>query len=470
MRLRPGPSCNECRTPVVAALCILFVSPLSVAQTPPVLPSPGNVAGIVTDSSGSVIVSAIVTLQPAAADSGRTTLTDASGSFQFSAVAPGAYSLTIIALGFTDRKIDVSVVSGENPSLPPAVLEVAPAIAKVDVSLPPHELAAQQVHQEEKQRLIGIFPNFYVSYQSNAAPLTAAQKFQLGWRTLIDPETIISTAIGAGISQARNSNHQFGQGSEGYSRRFGASYADTASGVLIGHVLTQSVFHQDPRYFYKGTGGFGSRFLYAIATAFVCKGDNGHWQFDYSTVIGHLASGEIATLYYPASSRTGRRLFDDVLLGFSGRAQGHLLQEFVYRKFTTHAPKILARNQPILRDGTPVSLISVEDLRSAAAQTGKPVTFVVAKDLEVSGVLAAKAGSQATGQVSYAPAPAAAGPNSIQLSLENVHLKVSGKEVLLRSSPQKGGADPLEYHWVEDTGRIALVLYVAQNVALLPPQ
>jgi hypothetical protein len=112
----------------------------------------------------------------------------------------------------------------------------------------------------------------------------------------------------------------------------------------------------------------------------------------------------------------------------------------------------------------------VEDLRSVTPRNGNPVTFVLSKDLEVDGVLAAKAGSQATGQANYAPAPPAAGAESIQLSLENVHLNVAGKQVLLRSSPQKGGVGAVEYHWVENTGRMALVLYVAQNVALLPPQ
>ena len=143
---------------------------------------------------------------------------------------------------------------------------------------------------------------------------------------------------------------------EGYGKRFGADYADSVSGVFIGHILTQSVFHQDPRYFYKGSGSFRARALYAIATAFVCKGDNGRWQPDYSDVIGGVASGEISTLYYPASSRTGLRLFHSFLLGFGGRASAHLLQEFVYRKLTTHVPKIAARSRPILREGTPVSL------------------------------------------------------------------------------------------------------------------
>jgi len=103
-----------------------------------------------------------------------------------------------------DEKTNVSVVSGENPPLPPVVLQIAPAISKVDVTLPPHELAVQQVHAEEKQRLLGIVPNFYVTYDPNAAPLTAAQKFHLGLRTLIDPETILGNAAGAGIEQWRN--------------------------------------------------------------------------------------------------------------------------------------------------------------------------------------------------------------------------------------------------------------------------
>jgi hypothetical protein len=83
-------------------------------------------------------------------------------------VEPGTYALTITAGGFTDRKTTVSVVSGENPPLPPAVLQVAPAVSKVDVGLSQHELAVEQVHAEEKQRFLGVFPNFFVSYQPNA--------------------------------------------------------------------------------------------------------------------------------------------------------------------------------------------------------------------------------------------------------------------------------------------------------------
>jgi Carboxypeptidase regulatory-like domain len=454
----------------MAVLCMMFVA-ASSAQ-PPDAAAPGMVRGIVTDASGSVIVAAIVILQPAGSTAQRTTITDQAGWFHFSAVEPGNYTLTMKAAGFRDQNTTVSVVSGENPPLPPAVLQVAPAISNVDVGLSQHELAVEQVHAEEKQRLLGIFPNFFVSYQPNAAPLTAAQKFQLGWKVVIDPVVLLGSGITAGIEQGRNTYREFGQGMEGYGKLFGADYADTVSGVFIGHVVTQSIFHQDPRYFYKGTGSFGSRLLYALATAFISKGDNGRWQPDYSDVIGGLAAGEISTLYYPASSRTGLRLFHNVLLGFGGRASDHLLQEFVYRKLTTHVPKIAARSQPILPDGTPVSLISVEDLRSDAPQSARPITFVLTKDLEVAGVIVARAGSQAMGHATYsAVPPASAGSaEAMHLSLESVSLKIGKTEVPLRSTQQKGSADRLQYHWLEDTGRIALVLYVAENATLPPAQ
>jgi len=326
----------------------------------------------------------------------------------------------------------------------------------------------EQTKAEEKQRLLGVFPNFFVSYEPNAAPLTATQKFQLGWKTIIDPVVLLDAGISAGIEQWRHTYREFGQGLEGYGKLFGAQYADGVNGVIIGHVLTQAVFHQDPRYFYKGTGGFRRRFLYAMATAFVCKGDNGHWQPDYSDAIGGLASGEISTLYYPASSRTGLRLFHDVLEGFGGRAAGNLLQEFVYRKITTHVPKRAAPSLPILREGTPVSLISVEDLNLKTTENSEAIAFDLAGDLQVSGTIVARIGSRAEGRVTYTGGRSDGEP--IHVGLDHVLLKVGGVTVPLRSVQLPGGAAALEYHRLERSGRIAIVLYVAANITLPPAQ
>ena len=456
---------SRLRGTVVSRVASLVLAAASCAAQPtPSATATGAIRGVVSDPSGSVVASAIVILQPSGSTQQRTTITEPNGSFDFSAVAPGTYDLTVKALGFADREMKVTVSSGESRTVPPVVLQVAPSVSTVNVGLPPHELATVQEHQEEKQRVLGIFPNFYVSYDPNAAPLTAAQKFQLGWRTTIDPEVLISAPLIAGIEQARNSYPEFGQGMEGFGKRLGAAYADRATGVFIGHVVTQSVFRQDPRYFYKGTGSFRSRLLYAIGTAFIVKGDNRHWQPDYSDVVGGLASGEISTLYYPASSRVGLRLFHGVLLGFAGRAGDHVFQEFIYNKLTTHVPKIAARLRPVVPEGTPVSLISTEDVRSTAG--ARPVTFVLARDLTVNGAVVAKAGSKASGEIGYTTTA----NGTTHIALENVTLKIGDAVVPLRSAPEKGGAGALNYHWVENTGRIAIELYSARNIELKPTQ
>ena len=272
------------------------------------------------DGSGSAVTGAVVTLEAAASTGQRTAITDQAGSFSFPAVEPGNYKITIAAPGFAIWTTpNMAVAPGDHPPLLAPVLQLAVASSSVNVTLPPHELAAEQLKSEEKQRLLGVLPDFFVSYAPDAAPLTAAQKFQLGWKTIIDPVSLLGTGISAGIDEARNNHPEFGQGTEGYAKRFGAQYANRVSRVIIGRVVMQSIFHQDPRYFYKGTGSIRSRALYAIATAFVVKGDNGNWQFDYSDVLGGMASHELSTLYYPSTSRPVRRLADDVLLGFAGR-------------------------------------------------------------------------------------------------------------------------------------------------------
>jgi len=454
-----------------AALWMILISGSASAQSAAAQAGPpGTILGSVKDVSGSAIAGAIVTLDPSSSTSGeRTTITDQAGGFRFVAAEPGNYKITIAAAGFAIWT--AANVAGENQPPLSAVLQVASSSSSVNV-IPEHELAEEQLKDEEKQRLLGVFPNFFVSYAPNPAPLTAAQKLQLGWKTITDPVTFLDTGLSAGFEQWRKKYPEFGQGTEGYAKRFGAQYANRVSTVLIGRVVMQSLFHQDPRYFYKGTGSFGSRALYAIGTAFVRKGDNGHWQPDYSDVLGGIASSEISTLYYPSSSRPVRRLADDVLLGFGGRAATNLLREFVLSKLTTHGPKVSAGLSPrILPEGTQVSLISAEDWSEKTVDSGEPVAFMLASDIQVNGVIVAPIGSRAFGHASFAGAPGGAPSGdgkAIQVGLDHVVLKIGDTDVPLRSTPLKDGGAALEYHRLENSGRIALVLYVAGNVPLAP--
>lgn len=216
----------------------------------------------------------------------------------------------------------------------------------VEVTASQQDIAVEQFHEEEHQRVIGIIPNYFVTYVPNAPPLTAKQKYVLAWRSSIDPVTWLATGAFAGIEQAANTFSGYGQGAQGYAKRFGAGYADSFISTMIGSAVLPAVFKQDPRYFYKGTGTIRARTLYALANAVICKGDNGHWQLDYSGILGGLAAGGISNLYYPASSRAGVELtFENMGLGMAGTAVGNLFQEFVIRKLTPKVPHYAASNQ-----------------------------------------------------------------------------------------------------------------------------
>ena len=201
-----------------------------------------------------------------------------------------------------------------------------------------------EIKDQEKQRVLAVMPNFYVSYRPDAVPLTSKQKFELAWRTVIDPFTFGLNAAIAGAEQAQNEFSGYGQGAQGYGKRFGAGYADIVSGIFIGSAILPSILKQDPRYFYKGTGSRRSRLLYAVANSVICKGDNRRWQPNYSNIAGSLATGGISNLYYPKGdrSRVGF-VFETTAIGIGETAVLDVFQEFFIRKLT---PKSANHNSP----------------------------------------------------------------------------------------------------------------------------
>ncbi len=208
----------------------------------------------------------------------------------------------------------------------------------VQVVLPRVEVAEAEIKEQEKQRVLGLIPNFYVSYLHDAAPLTSKQKFELAWRTTVDPVNFALIGAIAGIEQAQNDFSAYGQGAQGYGMRYGAAYADSAIGTFIGSAMLPSLLKQDPRYFYKGNGSTRSRILYAIANSVICKGDNKHWQANYSGIIGSIAAGGISNLYYPAQDRGAALTFENAFIGIGETAAVNLLQEFLIRKLTPNRP------------------------------------------------------------------------------------------------------------------------------------
>jgi hypothetical protein len=297
-----------------------------------------SLSGTVVDPTGMPVAGAKVKLTRDGEPGEQEAICNDDGKFAFTNIAPGPFQLTISSDGFTAHASSGVLQLGEVQVLPPITLMVATVVSEVHVGLTSIELAQEQLHEEEQQRVFGFVPNYYVTYVPNAAPLSSKQKFNLAWKTTIDPVSFALNAGSAGIEQAANQFSGYGQGAQGYAKRYGASYADFAIGTFIGGAVLPSLLKQDPRYFYKGTGSVRSRMMYAIANAVICKGDNGRWQPNYSSIMGSIAAGGISNLYYPASDRGSTLIFENTLIGIGTTAAANILQEFVIRRLTPNLP------------------------------------------------------------------------------------------------------------------------------------
>ena len=329
---------------VFALLVCLYGPTTSRAQVQsaglPEAPKPqtGTIAGTVTDLNNDSVPGATVALEGPSLKDPRTLVSNDNGFFQFNAVEPGTYYVTVSAQGFANwTSPAVNLTPGQYAIVTGSKLRIAEARTTITVTpASSEEIATEQVKLEEQQRIFGFIPNFYVAYNRDAAPLTTKLKFKLATKVLFDPVTIVGAAAIAGINQAGDVP-AYGQGAKGYAERFGASYTGGAADIMIGGAILPSLLHQDPRYFYQGTGSNKSRAWHAISRTFICTGDNGRPQPNYSTIGGDLGAAAIAQAYYPPSDRGPGRVFGTALINTGERALANLMQEFVLRKLTPSA-------------------------------------------------------------------------------------------------------------------------------------
>ncbi|WP_083808459.1 carboxypeptidase-like regulatory domain-containing protein [Granulicella tundricola] len=317
----------------------LPAAPSAVQQAS--LSGSAGLTGTVTDTDQALISTAQIVLEETETKVTRSATSDASGSFSFVAVPPGKYMLRISAPGFSQWKVEDIILHADDAlALPTVELGVEEITASVN-AITQEDLAEQQISAEEHQRILGILPNFYVSYVSNAAPLTRKQKFKLAFVVSTDPLTFMTTGVTAGIEQAQGDFSGYGPGISGYAQRYAATYGNRLSATFLGSAFFPSIFHQDPRYFYRGHGRIVTRALYAISTTVICKGDNGHFQPNYSNVLGNLGAAFIAGTYYPRSDQHAVQVtVSDTLLGVAYGSFGTLFQEFLLRHVTHGAPPI----------------------------------------------------------------------------------------------------------------------------------
>ena len=213
------------------------------------------------------------------------------------------------------------------------------------------EQAAEDLKREEKQRILGIVPDFNMMDNALAPPLSSKQKFHLFWKSATDPYAFFVAGFVAGYGQANNSNPGYGQGAEGYFKRYGAAYADAFDGNLWGNAILTSWWHEDPRYFRKGTGSIKGRMLHAAESTVWCRRDNGTWGPNYANVMGNMVGGAISNLYYPKEDRGPELVFGNALTVTAEGAIGAQLVEFwpdILRHYREKkARQVAAQSMPV---------------------------------------------------------------------------------------------------------------------------
>jgi len=176
--------------------------------------------------------------------------------------------------------------------------------------------------------------------------LTLKDKFVLFVQDSVDPVTFLGAAFNAGIDQAEDTDHSYGQGAEGYGRRFGAELAGDASSRFFKDFAYPSIFSEDPRYYRLVHGRGKRRLLHAMEHVVVAQKDNGNRMFNFSEWLGTASTVVLSNTYHPdnqrgfspAAQRMGYAMLQDI--GFD------VLREFwpdISRKF-----KLPFRGEPEL--------------------------------------------------------------------------------------------------------------------------
>ena len=326
----------SCRFPRIILLLIaagLFAYAFAAAQELSALaPEPAAVVGTVVDVNGGVVPGATVILSRSNPDQRLTTSSDGKGFFQLPNVPPGTdWHVTIRMHDFADW-ISKSIVLTPGQYFLLTGVQLHPAMVEVSVSaLTREQVATEEVHAEEKQRILGVIPDFYVTYDPRPVPLTVRLKFQLAWKALTDPVTIAGFVLNASFYQAAH-YPDYREGLDGYGQRLGSTFAGGYANVLVADALLPSLLHQDPRFFYQGTGTTRSRLFHALSNPILTYGDNGRRQINFSGIGGDLASGAVAYAYYPSRQRDGTLICKSALIGVGGRIANGLLQEFLVKR------------------------------------------------------------------------------------------------------------------------------------------
>jgi hypothetical protein len=211
------------------------------------------------------------------------------------------------------------------------LLVIAPACLSQD---PPQERPvssrpdSNEGKQERDKPMLGIMPGYgIVQPGSHPPPLTSGQKFKLALQ-YIHPYTFVFVGLEAAVAQGLDSPHEYGQGAEGYGKRYGAAFADGLTNTVFVTGFYPSLLHQDPRFYRQGYGTVMNRGVYAFSRIFITRQDSGRKTFNFSEVFGNFTAGAVSTAYYPDSQRNIGNVAQHAAVQMGYDAGFNILKEF----------------------------------------------------------------------------------------------------------------------------------------------
>jgi hypothetical protein len=190
-----------------------------------------------------------------------------------------------------------------------ATLLLAPFAVAQDDAVPEHSVIPDN-------RAFGVLPNYRTAeLDSPFLSITTGQKFTIARKDTLDWPSYIMAGFFSGVSQLNNSNPSFGQGLKGYGHRYICSVADQDIGNFMTEAILPTLFHQDPRYFRKGSGSVMGRIVYAASRSVIAKNDSGRWTFNAAEFLGNGTVASLGNAYYPGAvgfSPTMQRMFTQI--------------------------------------------------------------------------------------------------------------------------------------------------------------
>ena len=157
--------------------------------------------------------------------------------------------------------------------------------------------------------------------------LTPGDKINLYLRSSVDPVSIFAGAFSAGFNQAIDSVPEWGQGMDGYGKRFASSLGRKAVERTARHGL-KILLKEDPRYFYSNREGIQPRTFHAIGEVFVAHKDSGGTRPNYSYFAGVTCGVYVSRQWQPERSRNAKDYIQDAAVSIGIQSAKNVFTEF----------------------------------------------------------------------------------------------------------------------------------------------